>query len=407
MLVVAPCSNNPYPRYRWQCFQDAVYFKLLGVARASHDDLRRKYVDKKRTFDHSAPPPSATGSYFFDFVADTGDSFNGSYTVSSLMAGSVCGLPAPSVVLHGGDLSYPWPQKHEMWNRFVLPLEYAKPKPIVRGHGEDVSMYIVPGNHEWDDGLTTFDSLIVGELSTIGQYKIPQQASYFAIKLPRGWWVFGVDSTDNDGAEKDIDDAQFDYFMDVYKKQVGPDDSIIMINHVPEYFWNYCLGFEKGKRFCELRENLGDSFAAQFSGDMHFYKRYVSAAKDDGKQYIICGGGGGFGHSTANPVSDTAVCNYPFTDGPEHDELSLCTDFPTQKEANRYFNRQIFAFRHWGLSKMIAFFYLMMAASTDTNREAGREGVVIGVKELLNDTVNFQGRGNFYPFLGFIVMFLM
>jgi hypothetical protein len=130
--------------------------------------------------------------------------------------------------------------------------------------------------------------------------------------------------------------------MKVLEEEVGEDDSVIMINHVPEYFWNYCLGFDKGRRFCELRAALGDHFAAQFSGDMHFYKRYVSRDNEsDGKQYIICGGGGGFGHSTANPASDVAVANHPFVatsehpDAPPHEELRLVTDFPTAKESNR------------------------------------------------------------------------
>jgi hypothetical protein len=171
---------GPVQWYRWQCFQDAVYFKVLGAQRTIHDDMRAKYAGRKRTHDLSARSPLGAGDdFFFDFVADTGDSFNGTYSINSLLASTVCGLPSPSLLLHGGDLSYPWPQRHEMWNRFVLPLEYSRPMPTWRPPPPNArpSMFLVPGNHEWDDGLTTFDSLIIDELDTIGQYNVPQQSS--------------------------------------------------------------------------------------------------------------------------------------------------------------------------------------------------------------------------------------
>jgi hypothetical protein len=409
------CMLGPTQWYRWQCFQDAVYFKLLGVQRSSHDDLRQKYVKVKKTFDLSKNH-HPDDDFWFDFVADTGDSFNGSYSINSLLSSTISGpsfpnpLPAGSTIVHGGDLAYPWPQRHEMWNRFVLPLEYSAPLPTTHNPPKR-SIFVVPGNHEWDDGLATFDSLIVNELTSIGSISVPQKSSYFALKLPRGWWVFGVDSSDNDGLETDIDDAQYNYFLTVYKNEVQDGDSIVMVNHVPEYFWNYCLGFEKGRRFCALREALGDNFAVQMSGDMHFYKRYVKKDKDDGRQYIICGGGGGFGHSTSNPVSDKTVCNYPFTTGPTQEELVLQTDYPLPSESNRYFNMNIFAFRHWGMSKMIAFFYLMMAASTDTNRAPTLRvddsvRFIWLLRELVVESVSVFS-GNFYPFLGFAVMFII
>ena len=48
----------------------------------------------------------------------------------------------------------------------------------------------------------------------LGGWKIPQRKSYFTLKLPKGWWVFGVDLALQD----DIDMLQFTYFLKMAKK---------------------------------------------------------------------------------------------------------------------------------------------------------------------------------------------
>ena len=57
---------------------------------------------------------------------------------------------------------------------------------------EGPSCFAIPGNHDWIDGLETFQRHIQHR-GWLGGWLLPQEASYFALKLPQGWWLFGLD----------------------------------------------------------------------------------------------------------------------------------------------------------------------------------------------------------------------
>jgi hypothetical protein len=65
------------------------------------------------------------------------------------------------------------------------------------------SCFIIPGNHDWYDGLATYSRLILCR-DWIGGWLMPQNRSYFSIKLPKGWWIFAMDC----GIGGDIDIEQ-------------------------------------------------------------------------------------------------------------------------------------------------------------------------------------------------------
>ena len=46
---------------------------------------------------------------------------------------------------------------------------------------------------------------------------MPQKKSYFALKLPKGWWIFGLDLALTD----DIDVYQFEFFSNLAKAEKG------------------------------------------------------------------------------------------------------------------------------------------------------------------------------------------
>ena len=79
---------SPCQWFRWECFVDAVFYNtVLGPLRVAHSDMRDIYSreKRKRLFDlsHRRDISRVTGEpleeFWFDFLADTGDSFNGSY----------------------------------------------------------------------------------------------------------------------------------------------------------------------------------------------------------------------------------------------------------------------------------------------------------------------------------------
>lgn len=52
--------------------------------------------------------------------------------------------------------------------------------------------------------------------SWLGGWFLPQKRSYFALKLPNGWWVFGLDQA----LHGDIDVYQFKFFAELCQQKV-------------------------------------------------------------------------------------------------------------------------------------------------------------------------------------------
>lgn len=68
---------------------------------------------------------------------------------------------------------------------------------------------------DWFDGLNTFMRYICHK-SWFGGWLMPQKKSYFALQLPKGWWVFGLDLA----LHGDIDVYQFKFFSELIKDKV-------------------------------------------------------------------------------------------------------------------------------------------------------------------------------------------
>ena len=68
---------------------------------------------------------------------------------------------------------------------------------------------------DWFDGLHTFMRYICHK-SWLGGWFLPQKKSYFALRLPNGWWVFGLDQA----LHGDIDVYQFKFFAELCRQKV-------------------------------------------------------------------------------------------------------------------------------------------------------------------------------------------
>ena len=156
----------------------------------------------------------------------------------------------------GGDLAYPNPSTESYEDRLILPFEYALPpppwsdtpgcaleKPQLPPSCPSLAAYpgpialIMPGNHDWFDGLETFTRYIIGK-HWLGGWLLPQKSSYFALQLPHGWWIWGVDLA----LSGDIDAAQFQYFADVARNRMGPQDRAIVCTHEPTWLLAWHAG---------------------------------------------------------------------------------------------------------------------------------------------------------------------
>lgn len=311
-------------------------------------------------------PGSSMFGFWFDFMSDCGDGFNSSYQVARCLAQPSLTvttqsasskrrvkrvLPRGKVLIIGGDLAYPDPTPESYEDRFFRTFEDALPPPkefrkehisihkpalpvkswIVPsvgarmveeekknsdGHGvgeesKDATLssypgpiaFAIPGNHDWFDGLATYTRYVLSR-DWLGGWIMPQQTSYFALELPRGWWVLGMDLA----LDNDINIEQFGFFADLAKRSIKPDDNVIIITHIP--FWtlvNYEHYPEQPEKNLHelLKTHLTGKVRLRLAGDLHHYTRHMPSSMkqepDDEPVLIVSGGGGA-----------VSLCSYVF-----------------------------------------------------------------------------------------------
>lgn len=244
------------------------------------------------------------GDFWFDYIADTGDGWNSTYHVAYTAAQPELELIQDEkahrtvrgqVLVFGGDMVYPVPSNRAYQERLVEPYRCAlkSTKPI----GD---VFALPGNHDWYDGLVAFARLFCSTTSnylgrSFGAWQTRQRRSYFALKLPRGWWLAATDLQ----LCSDIDTPQLDYFRDI-AKQMSPKDRVILCHAEPHWIYAKAYGRYNPEfsehNLCFLEEKVfGHRIAIFLAGDLHHYRRH---ATDAGKQKITAGGGGAFLHPT-------------------------------------------------------------------------------------------------------------
>ncbi|XP_040998138.1 uncharacterized protein LOC121244175 [Juglans microcarpa x Juglans regia] len=250
---------------------------------------------------------------WFDFMADTGDGGNSAYTVTRLLAkraircngtnGTKLTLKRGDLLLIGGDLAYPNPSKYTYERRFLRPFEYALqlPNNHKRDHGHvGPQCFVIPGNHDWFDGLQTFTKYIC-EKKWLGGWYMPQKTSYFAVKLPQRWWIFGLDLA----LDGDIDTYQFQFFSNLAREKIGKNDAVIVMTHQPDWLVDW---YETGTDV--ERDNLSELICnilkerckLRIAGDIHHYMRHSMVPESNDLVYaqhlLVNGCGGAFLHPT-------------------------------------------------------------------------------------------------------------
>jgi hypothetical protein len=257
------------------------------------------YLDKRELqnslggdwFDHSGSA-AEDGSLWFDYVADLGDGFHATYSIAWLLAQpglSIDGteLPRGRLLLMGGDQVYPLASGDGYESRMKGPYRAALPEPPA-GQPRP-SLFVLPGNHDWYDGLTAFLRLFARRKDGhIGGWRTEQRRSYFAVKLPGDWWIFAMD--EQFGAY--IDDPQLLYFENA-AQNVGPQDRVILMTPSPKWVKaaEDPAAYDATDYFLRtILAPTGAHVRVLVSGDLHHYARYEGVDR----QLITCGGGGAY-----------------------------------------------------------------------------------------------------------------
>ncbi len=334
------------PHMRWPVawYHPLVLLRAAKEMVASGDfirnfDRRELFTEKFGIVDQAKDYTG--GDYWWDFMSDSGDGGNASYTVARAMqaphlpisfADGVSAdevitqelgnnLPGSKFMVFGGDLAYPGASTEEYQYRFIEMWEAAKPS----NEKSDLTVVSIPQNHDWFDNISTFSRHFIGEYANhFLQAHTPQSRSYFVTRLPHDWWILGLDYA----LVGDLDRSQYEAFLNLLQE---PDDNSdpstkpIRTGHnvillYPEPYWTRPLGDAAGegypKRYQRLEAELlarGIKIRMRLAGDLHHYVRESAtqgAQLDYEDLLVTCGNGGAFLHPThAKRVTDAKVLN--------------------------------------------------------------------------------------------------
>jgi hypothetical protein len=284
------------------------------------------------TYDYR--PVDSELAFWLDFVADTGDGWNSTYAVARLLAesrlevdglGAVEGidgakLPAGRVLVMGGDQVYPTASRDDYRLKLIGPYDEAV-KHAGWAKDSEPHLYSIPGNHDWYDGLAAFLGLFCGRrrpgpFSTartgrvVGGRQTRQTRSYFALALPHGWWLWGIDIQ----LAGYIDQAQVDFFAHAASEWMPKGSRLILCTGQPDWEYVDVRAPEKTtfRNFSYMESLAGlarrdHRLCLVLTGDSHHYARYTEA----GVHYITAGGGGAFLHPTHQLEDKSFNWDYP------------------------------------------------------------------------------------------------
>ncbi|MGH2900016.1 MAG: metallophosphoesterase, partial [Solirubrobacteraceae bacterium] len=239
----------------------------------------------------------ARGDLWIDYLSDTGDGWEATYTMAWLLAQPALQfgdqtLPRGTVLLLGGDQVYPSATPEQYEDRFIGPFASALPKT---DDPDKPDMYALPGNHDWYDGLVSFLRVFCARDGRVGDWRTRQRRSYFAIRLPNDWWVWAIDIQ----LDTYIDDVQLDYFL---SQEVAPGDKVILMTAKPSWVkavpgrtepasWRYLSYFEE--RVVRAKQAR---LVMTITGDLHHYARYepTGDGAEDQPTRLTAGGGGAY-----------------------------------------------------------------------------------------------------------------
>jgi hypothetical protein len=300
--------------------------------------------------------------FWFDYLSDTGDGMTATYSIaylaySDLWASSAVKngdvafesggkathrLPRGAFLLIGGDTSYHVADYETLAERFQYPFNRAfrdwkrnnKVEP-----GKRRPLFGIPGNHDYYDFLDGFNRQFRRPFNDERRYDQSeggdqpqlvldgfarkQRASYFSLKLPFGWRLWGLDAQDGI-----MDRRQRDFFRENSKEK--PTQRRIIAT--PEPITAFGRPADEGSAIAHSLKGIGldlpflekhpekalpeGSCRLDIAGDVHHYARYwgsePGAEKPARYASVVSGLGGAFLHSTSTDVREVrAKERYP------------------------------------------------------------------------------------------------
>jgi hypothetical protein len=256
------------------------------------------------------PARPATDEFWVDYFSDTGDAPALVYAIGQVLQaptkvtaadGTEATLKRGELLLIGGDSAYPVADQPALRERLQAPFVWACEKVHGSAHPPEphVPVFAIPGNHDYYDELNGFarqfrmpataegvNSKKHGEPPPLRMpgYKRTQQATYFALELPHGWHVWGVDLGRDLDKPKPIDTRQQEYFgaLEIPKKLIVVTSVPVAVHRAPETKLRGAfaqLGLDAA--FADGGKLRDGHVRLDLSGDVHLYERYWGENVDD------------------------------------------------------------------------------------------------------------------------------
>jgi hypothetical protein len=334
--------------------------------------------------------PAVEGEdFWFDYVADMGDGFDGTAPIAWLIGrheidlpddrfGDVptppARLPRAHLLVFGGDEVYPFAEAGVYEAQTELPYAMG----LEDGpDGTEPTLVAIPGNHDWLGGIEHFEQMFRSGRVFAGQWQVPQTENWWHVQLPQGWWLWGIDT----GLDNELVGPQVEYFTEAAAR-LRPGDRVILCTPVP--LWQ--LRQKDRASYASLRSVFdrlivgnGATMPLALSGDSHYFAHLERLDTDFDEDHITAGGGGAFLQPTHNLPE-----RIPLEEG--NAEFRLTTRWPLPADsraiapgASRFFDRQ-----YW---PAIAVSMVLQLAVTGLASLTRSENTSDGLNEALRDTV--------------------
>jgi hypothetical protein len=344
-------GKNQFPHKRWPIawYNPSVLIRSALEMLSTNNQIRN--LDRREMYspDLQLIPigeAQRDGDFWWDFVSDSGDGGNATYTVARELQkaslprkvnGDVMGrgelpaeFPAGELLVLGGDLAYPGASVEEYQYRLTEMWVASNSNPRKESNSSELRPSLaIPQNHDWFDNISTFSRYFVDtrpedagikfmsadtepDVTPLGTRKLQKQ-SYFAARLPNNWVILGFDFA----LVGDIDRQQYAAFYHLFESgQLTTDDNFILL--YPEPYWLRALGDKAREGYPKRYQRLEAfmlkqkySIRMRLAGDIHHYARETAHADEQFKyddMLITSGGGGAFLHPTHTVDNIKVMC---------------------------------------------------------------------------------------------------
>ena len=275
-----------------------------------------------------------------------------------------------NLLLLGGDQVYPVASVREYDERFKHVFAAAADIGTLPAQRHVAA---IPGNHDWYDGLVAFrrnfceswithdpappglTSLEADErLDWLARWKTFQSRSYFAVKLPHDWWLWGIDIQ----LDAPMDAEQIDYFRRAERLLRDDDNArLILVTARPSWCDDpdksdpVVLSSHQNLLWFVDRTLTGGAWRSRLrlvlTGDKHHYARYhpvddLDADLSDtdnlegAPEFVTCGGGGAYLSSTHHLPPHITPLSHPKGDPHLSDQpYARCREYPDARTSGR------------------------------------------------------------------------